>query len=121
MYGLPLLRSCRHIRTDRTHEQLIAIHWNIVVKQNKSLISVATVQPYSRHYTDDQLIIQNKYQRYLADFVPLMIHTFIFKITGNLTYKFNRKSMRQLEKFHFVSRCVEQVKSDAMKKSQIKN
>lgn len=47
MYGLPLLRSFRHIRTDRTHEQLIAIHWNIVVK---SLISVATVQRYERHY-----------------------------------------------------------------------
>lgn len=37
-------------QTDATHEQLIAIHWNIVVKQNKSLISVATVQRFSRHF-----------------------------------------------------------------------
>lgn len=31
-------------RTDRTHEQLIAIHWTTVVNENKSLIIVATVQ-----------------------------------------------------------------------------
>lgn len=50
-----------------------------------------------------------------------MIHMFIFKITGYLIYKFNRKSIQQLEKFHLVSVGVEQVGTERDEKSQIKN
>lgn len=48
-----------------------------------------------------------------------MIHMFIFKITDSLIYKFNRKSIQQLEKFHLVSFGLEQVITEWDKKVKL--